>query len=149
MLDQRTLESIAEKVNDQAEQYRERWLTTKLSLYGSFLTFSGLTLAAAALFAQTPIETTKHISSVVIFLSMISALFVFVQYHWLSCLYDALGFSQAHFQCEEDLNKFYACRTQYYDEFKRRKPVRRWMDKSLYFIAIAQIVLLGIESCLI
>jgi hypothetical protein len=120
-----------------------------LSLYGSFLTFSGLTLAAAALFAQTPIETTKHISSVVIFLSMISALFVFVQYHWLNRLYDALGFSKAHFQCEEDINKFYARRTEYSDQFKRRKPVRRCMDISLYVIAIAQIVLLGIASCLI
>jgi hypothetical protein len=149
MLDQHTLESIADKVNDQSERYRERWLTAKLSLYSSFLTFAGLAVAAAALFAQAPSEPSRRICSAVMFLSMISALFVFVQYHWLLRLYNALGFSKVRFQSERDIDEYRARQTQYYGEFDRRKRARRFMDTSLYIIALAQIVLLGIASNLL
>jgi hypothetical protein len=140
------LESIEDKENDRSEQYRERWLTAKLSLYGSFLTFSGLTLAASALFAQSSNNAVKYIASAVIFLTMISSPFVFLQYHWLVRLYDKLGFSTACFKSEQDVEIYLKDREENLREFVRRKRTRKIIDKLLYTIAIVQIILLGIAS---
>ncbi len=51
---------IERRLIEQADGYRERHHSTKLALYSGFLTFDGLVLAAAALFAvaaRTPRTT--------------------------------------------------------------------------------------------
>ena len=147
MLDKKHFAAIEESVSEQAEEYRSRWLSTKLSLYGSFLTFSGLALAAATLFAQTPASRT--IATIVIFMSVVSALFVFVQYHWLVRLYDSLGFSEVHFESQRDIDEYEKRQAEHYREFLRRKRLRRFMDTTLYVVAITQVALLGLASCLL
>lgn len=144
MPSEKIFQDIADKVNDECETYRERWLNAKLSLYSSFLTFSGLTLAAAALVAQGGSNFAKIAGGTVVILTMVSSLFIFLQYHWLTRLYDALGFSQARFNSEQDVEKYYSRQRDYLNQFGRRKKLRRFMDVSIYLITIVQIVLLAI-----
>ena len=132
--------AIQRRLREQSERYRDRHISAKLTLYSGFFAFDGLTLAAAAIAANTP--SAHWIIIAVVAMSMVSAAILFLQFHWILTLYDALGFSKISIQSEEDIEKHYERDEQQLIQFRRRKFWRRSLDLLLFVLALTQAALI-------
>jgi len=126
---------------EQADRYRERHHSTKLSLYSGFFALDGLTLAAAALFSTR--GQSYHAVLAVIVLSLASAVILFVQFHWLLTFYDRMGYTKISIKGDEDIAKYYERTDADAAYFRNRRPLRRVGDTLLFVFAFAQIALIG------
>ena len=132
---------IERRLIDQADRYRERHHSTKLSLNSGFFALDGLTLAAAALFS-TRGHSYYAVLAVVVF-SLASAVILFVQFHWLLTFYDRMGYTKISIKSEEDIAKYYERTEADAAYFRNRRKPRRLGDTLLFVFAFAQILLIG------
>jgi hypothetical protein len=132
---------IERRLIEQADGYRERHHSAKLSLYSGFFAFDGLTLAAAAL-----LSTTGHTHRAVVFvlvLSLLSCIILFLQFHWLLTFYDRMGFTKISIHSEQDITAYYERMESDREYIRARKRLRRMLDVILFIFAFCQIGLIG------
>jgi hypothetical protein len=134
--------AIEDTLRDQADHYRERHHSTKLSLYSGFFAFDGLTLAAAALLSTS--TQTHPVVFIVLALSLASCVILFLQFHWLLTFYDAMGYSKISIRRQEDIDRYYESNESHRSYFRRRRRLRRLLDKTLFVFAFCQIGLMGL-----
>lgn len=130
--------TIQRKLRDQSEQYRERHLSLKLSLYAGFFAYEGLTVAAAAIISGR----STVIATAIIAMALVSAAILFLHYHWFLRMYDALGYTKISIKSEEDIDRYYTTNERIFKEFRTRKRLRRFLDVMLYVLAFVQMALL-------
>jgi hypothetical protein len=121
-----------------SERYRERHISVKLSLYSGFFAFEGLTVAAAAITAQRAPSS----ATAVIVMALVSTAILFLHYHWFLNLYDVLGYTKISIRSEADIDRHIADNERAFEDFRKRKRVRRFFDNTLYVLAFAQMILL-------
>ncbi len=135
-------DAVEENLRTQADEYRARHLSVKLSLYAGFFAFEGLALAAAALVAQRA----PLIATIVMGLTLISALVLFLQHHWLLQMFDVLEYTKISIRSREDLERHHAQTEAALVRFKGRRYWRRRMDYGLFVFAGMQILLLAFSG---
>jgi hypothetical protein len=131
-------DAIETKLRNNSEQYRERHLAIKLSLYAGFLAFEGIAVAAGAFVAAH----SALIATFVIGISFVSVLTLFRLYSWFLRLYDDLGYEKISIQSLQDLNAYQEKQAKAFAKFGRLKRWRRFLDRLLYWLALIQISLL-------
>ena len=67
-------DAIEEKLREQSEQYRERHLSVKLSLYAGFFAFEGIAVAAGTFVSAR----SNLIAAIVIGISLVATLILFL-----------------------------------------------------------------------
>jgi len=93
-------DAIEEKLREQSEQYRERHLSVKLSLYAGFFAFEGIAVAAGTFVAPR----SSLIAATVIGISLVAMSILFLHYRWFLCMYDALGYTKISIKSQSDLD---------------------------------------------
>jgi hypothetical protein len=132
---------IERRLIEQADGYRERHHSAKLSLYSGFFAFDGLTLAAAALLSTT--GHTHRAVLLVLALSLLSCIILFLQFHWLLTFCDHMGFTKISIQSEQDISAYYERSERDRAYFRARRRLRRILDLLLFTFAFCQIGLIG------
>ena len=132
---------IERRLIDQADRYRERHHSTRLSLYSGFFAFDGLTLAAAALLSTS--GHTHRAVLIVLGLSLASCIILFLQFHWLLTFYDRMGYTKISIQSEQDIAAYYERTESDRSYFRARRKLRRLGDTLLFVFAFCQIGLIG------
>ena len=132
---------IERRLIEQADGYRERHHSAKLSLYSGFFAFDGLTLAAAALLSTT--GHTHRVVLLVLALSILSCIILFLQFRWLLTFYDRMGFTKISIQSEQDIAIYYERAETDRAYFRARRKLRRTLDLLLFIFALCQIGLIG------
>lgn len=134
--------AVEQELREQSEQYRERHLSVKLSLYAGFFAFEGLALAAAAILSNR----SGVIAVFVIGMSLCSTCILFLHHYWFLRLYDVLGYTKISIQSERDLDAHWLHNEQAFEEFRRRKHLRRSLDTLLFILPCAQMLLLAFAA---
>jgi hypothetical protein len=132
---------VERRLIEQADSYRERHHSIKLSLYSGFFAFEGLTLAASALLSTH--AATHQVVLVVLGLSLAPCVILFVQYHWLLTFYDRMGYTKISIRSEDDITAYYTRTENDRAYFRRRRKLRRLGDTLLVIFAFGQIILVG------
>jgi hypothetical protein len=131
-------EAIEEELREQSEQYRERHLSVKLSLYAGFFAFEGIAVAAGTLVANR----SSLIASIVIGISLVCMSILFLHHYWFLRLYDTLGYTKISIKSHSDLDAYWNSNEQSFAEVSRLKRWRRSFDTLLYALVAIQMVLL-------
>ena len=131
---------IERRLRTQSEQYRDRHISAKHSLYAAIIAFNGLAIAAAGTISAS--EGARWPAICVVGLAILSCLIVFKQYDWILDLYDKIGFTKISIRNADDIAAYEATNKQILLAFSRRKQLRRFLDYALWVITIAQAVLI-------
>jgi hypothetical protein len=131
-------DAIEERLREQSEQYRERHLTVKLSLYAGFFAFEGIAVAAGTFVAAR----SSLFATIVIGISLLAISILFLHYHWFLRLYDALGYTKISIKSQRDLDAHWADTDRSLADFSRLKPWRRFLDSFLFVLVAIQMLLL-------
>jgi hypothetical protein len=135
-------DAIEENLREQSEQYRERHLSVKLSLYAGFFAFEGIAVAAGTFVAAR----SSLIAAIVIGISLVVILILFLLYLWFLRLFDALGYTKISIKSQSDLEAYWARNDQFLAEFGRLKPWRRFLDWLLLGLVVIQMLLLAFAA---
>jgi hypothetical protein len=135
-------DAIQTALRNQSEQYRERHLSVKLSLYAGFFAFEGIAVAAGVFVAaHSPL-----IATTVIGISFVSVLILLLHHSWFLRMYDDLGYTKISIKSHEDVETYWAKNDESLAKFGRLKPWRRFLDGLLYLLVLIQISLLAIAT---
>lgn len=137
-----SFDAIEQDLRHQADDYRARHLSVKLSLYSGFFSFQGLALAAAALVASRA----PYTASAVIGLTLISTSTLFLLHHWFLRMFDVLGYTKISIASQSDLDAHHRQMEEAFSKFKRVGPWRKIMDKGLFAATCVQIILLALST---
>ena len=130
-------EAAEKKILEQTEQYRERYLSVKLSLYAGFFAFEGIAVAAGTFIAaRSPV-----IAPIVISISLVAMLLLFLFHHWLLRKYVAVGYGIS-IKSRSDLHAYLARLDKSLAEFSRLQPRWRFLDFALFMLVAIQMLLL-------
>jgi hypothetical protein len=130
-------EAAEKKIREQTEQYRERYLSVKLSLYGGFFAFEGIAVAAGTFVAAR----SSVIATFVIGISFVAMLILFLSHHWFIRKYVALGYGIS-IKSWSDLHAYNARLEKSKAEFSRLQPRWRFLDFALFVLVAIQMLLL-------
>jgi len=133
---------IEEKLREQSEQYRERHLSVKLSLYAGFFAFEGIAVAAGTFVAAR----SSLLATIVIVISFVVMLILFRLYLWSLRLFDVLGYTKISIKSQSDLKAYWATNEESMAEFTRLKPWRRFLDWFLFGLIALQMLLLAVAA---
>jgi hypothetical protein len=133
--------ALEKKIREQSEQYRERYLSVKLSLYAGFFAFEGIAVAAGTFVAAR----SSMIATIVIGISLVAILLLFLFHHWFLRKYVALGYGIS-IKSQSDLDAYSGRLDKSLAEFTRLQPWWRFLDFALFVLVAIQIALLAFAA---
>jgi hypothetical protein len=135
-------DDIEKKLRENSEQYRERHLAVKLSLYAGFFAFEGIAVAAGTFVAAR----SSLLAAIVIGISFVVMSIIFLHHRWFLRMFDALGYGKISIKSQSDLDDYWAANDRLLAKVSRLKPWRRSLDWLLFGLIGLQMLLLTLAA---